>query len=70
MFTLQKQVGYFNQRVITLVEDKLERQWLQEVNFGIEDYLHKATLEAAAQFSLQPQYTDNHQNICNAITNL
>jgi len=25
-YTLQKQVGYFNQRVATLVADKLERQ--------------------------------------------
>jgi len=32
---LQKQVGYFNHRV--LVADKLERQWLREVCFGIED---------------------------------
>ena len=27
----------FNRRVFTLVADKLERQWLQEVGFGIED---------------------------------
>jgi len=26
--------------------------------------LHKATQEAAAQFILQPQYTDNPENIC------
>ena len=36
--------------------------------FGIEDYLHKATQETAAQFILQPQYTDNPQNICEGIT--
>ena len=34
--TLQKQVGCFNHRVVTLVADKLERQWLQEVFFGVE----------------------------------
>ena len=27
-FTLQKQVGYFNHRVVTLVAVKVERQWL------------------------------------------
>ena len=26
--TLQKQVGCFNHRVVTMVADKLERQWL------------------------------------------
>ena len=35
--TLQKQVGCFNHRVATLVADKLERQWLREVYFGMED---------------------------------
>ena len=35
-YTLQKQVGYFNHRVITLVAVKLERRWLREVCFGIE----------------------------------
>jgi len=30
--------------------------------------LHKATQEAAAQFILQPQYTDNPQNICEGFT--
>ena len=33
---LQKQVGCFNHRVVTLVADKLERQWLREVFFGVE----------------------------------
>ena len=28
--TLQKQVGYFGHRVVTLVAGKLERQWLRE----------------------------------------
>ena len=28
IYTLQKQVGCFNHRVVTLVVDKLERQWL------------------------------------------
>ena len=50
--TLQKQL---NHRVATLVANKL---WLREFCFGIEDKLHKATQEAAAQFILQPQYTD------------
>ena len=36
-YTLQKQVGCFNHRVVTLVADKLERQWLREVYFGMED---------------------------------
>ena len=35
--TLQKQVGCFNHRVVALVADKLERQWLLEVCFGVED---------------------------------
>jgi len=30
--------------------------------------MHKATQEVAAQFILQPQYTDNPQNICEGIT--
>ena len=34
--TLQKQVDCFNHRVVTLVADKLERQWLWEVCFGIK----------------------------------
>jgi len=29
--SLQKQVGSFNHRVVTLVADKLERQWLRDV---------------------------------------
>ena len=33
----------------------------------MEDYLHKATQEAAAQFILQPQYTNNSQNICEMV---
>ena len=33
--TLQKQVGCFNHRVVTLVADKLERQWLPEVFFSM-----------------------------------
>ena len=33
----------------------------------VEDYLHKATREASAQFLLQPQYTDNPQNICEGV---
>ena len=34
---LQKQVGCFNHRVVALVADKLERQWLLEVCFDVED---------------------------------
>jgi len=30
--------------------------------------LHKTTQRAAAQFILQPQYTDNPQSICEGIT--
>ena len=29
-------VGCFNHRVVTLVAEKLERQWLPEVFFGME----------------------------------
>ena len=36
-YTLQKQVGCFNHRVVTLVADKLERQRLLEVCFDVED---------------------------------
>jgi len=36
--------------------------------FGIEDELHKETQRAAAQFILQPHYTDNPQSICEGIT--
>ena len=35
--TLQKQVGCFNHRVVALVADKLEGQWLLEVCFDVED---------------------------------
>ena len=35
--TRQKQVGCFNHRVVALVADKLERQWLLEVCFDVED---------------------------------
>ena len=35
--SLQKQVGCFNHRVVTLVEDKLERQCLLEVCLDVED---------------------------------
>ena len=34
---LEKQVGCFNHRVVALVADKLERQWLLEVCFDVED---------------------------------
>ena len=35
--SLQKQVGCFNHRVVVLVPDKLEGQWLLEVCFDVED---------------------------------
>ena len=42
---------------------------MREVCFGIKDYwLHKSTQRAAAQFILQPQYTDNPQSMCEGIT--
>ena len=34
--TVQKHIGCFNHVVVTLVADKLERQWLREVCFGME----------------------------------
>ena len=34
---VQKQGGRFNHRVVTLVADKLERQWLWEFYFGVRD---------------------------------
>ena len=37
LYTLQKQVGCFDHRVVALVADKLERQWLLEVCFDVED---------------------------------
>ena len=43
--------------MVTLVADKLERQWLLEVCFDVEDYLHKATPE------LLPSSSCNH-NTC------
>ena len=36
---------------------------------GLLWYEHKAAQEATDQFILQPQYTDNPQNICRVITN-
>ena len=45
---------WFNHRVVTLVMRGF---------FGMETKLHKAAPEAAVQFTLQPQYTDNPQNI-------
>ena len=32
--TVQKQISCFNHRVVTLVADKLRRQWLCNVNFA------------------------------------
>ena len=62
--------SFWGTYVYTAKTNWRDSAWLQEVYFGIEDYLHKATVEAAAQFILQPQYTDNPQNICNGIANL
>ena len=55
----------FNRRVVSLFADKLERQWLREVCFGswYRRLVAQGTQDAAAQFLLQPQYTDNPQNI-------
>ena len=39
----------------------LRSQWLWEAN------CKKETEKAAAQFILQPQYTDNCQNICEGV---
>ena len=58
--SLKKQVGCFNHPSGYPVADKVERQWLWEVAFDIEDQLHKAPMQgAASQFMLQPQYTEN-----------
>jgi len=35
--SLQKQVSYFNHRVVTLVADKLERQWLWDVTIPVRE---------------------------------
>ena len=51
--------------MVILVADKLERQWLWEVCFGIE--LDKVIQEVTAQFILQPQYADNFQNVCEGV---
>ena len=68
LYHCKKKVGCFNLRMVTLVADKLERQWLREVYFGMEDW--RFTQDAAAHFLLQPQYTNNPQNICEwVITN-
>ena len=37
----------FNRRVVTLVAEKLKKQWLWEVYFGIIDYLYKTTYKPA-----------------------
>ena len=57
----KNKVGCFNHKVVTMVADKLERQWYCNC-------IHKATWEAAAQFILQPQRTVNPQNICERVT--
>ena len=49
--------------MVILVAYKLERQ----VYFNMRDNLLKATRGAAVQFTLQPQYTDNPQNICEGV---
>ena len=52
-----------------MVADKLKRQWLWEVCFGIRDRLQKVTQGGAiAKFILQPQYTHNPHNICASLT--
>ena len=37
IYITAKKGGCFNHRVVTLVAQKLERQWLREVYFGMED---------------------------------
>ena len=51
-------------RVITMVAVKLKRLWLWEVYFrGYQ----KGSIINLAQFILQPQHTDNPQNICEGV---
>ena len=58
---LLKQVGCFNHRVVAL---KLEWQWLLE---GWNTNCLRQPERQLASFMLQPQYTDNLQNICEGI---
>ena len=55
LLAAKKHIGCFNCRVVTLVADKLKRVvmlWYEILNA-------QGTQDAAAQFLLQPQYTDN-----------
>ena len=54
--SLQKQVGYFNHRVVTLVADKLERQWLWVLKTNYI-WQHKRQLPSSS-------YNHNTLNIC------
>jgi len=56
---------FFNHRVITLVADKLRRQWLWEVYFGIGDLWHKTTSEKAGL-----DYPNNNPADLNCWTNI
>ena len=66
--TLQKQVGSFNYKVVTLVADKLRDSSYEKFAFDNRDELQKATQGAATQLILQPQYTENPHNICDSFT--
>ena len=37
VLSLQKQITFFNHRVVVLFADKLERQWVLKVCFDVED---------------------------------
>ena len=46
--------------VVTMVANKLQRQWFALV---LDTNCIRQPKGAAAKFTLQPQYTDSHQNI-------
>ena len=62
--TLQKQVDCFKHRVVTLVADKLERQWLLEVCFGIKTNCKK---QPKGQL---PSSSYNHDRVKSFITSV
>ena len=65
--TLQKQVGCFNHRVVTLA-DKLERQWLPEVFFGMESNCIKQPKMQQLNLAYNYMNTLTILNICEGIT--
>ena len=60
--SLYKKFGCYNHWVVTLVEDKVRREWLWEVYFGIRGQLHKQS-EPKSNLT-----TDNPQNTCEGVT--